>query len=61
MKYTVLTPIKHNGKRLEEGATLSLEDGAATDRLVEMGAVEPAAVAKSSPPAGAQLPPADPK
>ena len=58
MKYTVLTPLKHNGKRLEAGATLGLEEGAATDRLVELGAVEPAPTAKtaSQPPTGQQLP-----
>lgn len=41
MKYTALTPLKHNGKRLEEGATLHLDEGAATDRLVELGAIAP--------------------
>ena len=47
MKYTVLTPVKHNGKRLEEGATVNLEEGAATDRLVELGAVEATSATKA--------------
>ena len=38
MKYTALTPIKHDGKRLEEGATLTLDEGREADRLLELGA-----------------------
>lgn len=40
MKFTTLTPIKHDGKRLEEGATLELTKLQA-ERLLQSGAVAP--------------------
>ena len=52
MKYTALTPIKHDGKRLEEGATLTLDEGREADRLLELGAIAPVQ-RKRAPDAGA--------
>lgn len=41
MKYKVLTPVEHNGKRFEPGKTVELDDDTAAP-LLAVAAVEPA-------------------
>jgi hypothetical protein len=47
MKITILSPVDHDGKRLEVGETYSVPDRAA-DALVAAGAAEPAGKAKAA-------------
>lgn len=68
MKFTILSPVDHNGKRLQPGATVDMSKKDAAE-LLEAGAIAPydAELAKAAEeaagdagPAGAPLDPNDP-